>query len=228
MYLSEPELSDTDSEKEEENIFSDIEGEHKDINLDIKCCFCSNCPYPKNMLDTINFDGKMYKVCDTNKISLYNKLVNENNNKVKTYISGTNEFINDDIFNIEKDIFEYKIFNDYFMINNIKKCIELDKNNGLNSNKYYLDFIYTLPWTKELDYVLNKYTSCHELMENHFRKTKERPNITFCNVPIRYNKYYYEYILWATECIECQKNDENNCLIYNKIINFLNKKIKNN
>lgn len=111
------------------------------------------------------------------------------------------------------------------MINNYKKCIELDKNNGLNSNIYYINFIKSLPWTKQLDEILDSYTTCSELMENHFRKKPDKPNIIFGNLPTIYNKIYYEYIFWATECVECQKNEENRCTIYNKIWNFLNKKM---
>jgi hypothetical protein len=112
------------------------------------------------------------------------------------------------------------------MLNKMKECIELDKNNGLNSNKYYLYFIRSLPWTKDIDKILDNYTNCSELMENHFRKKPDRPNITFGNVPIKYNKYYYQYILQTNEqCIECQKNEINGCIIYNKIYKFLNKKM---
>lgn len=226
------ELCDCSISEEDNNYFSDIENEviDIDINKNNKCCYCIKCPYPDYMLDTINFDEKIYKVCDANKISLYNKLVNEKNNsnnyKVKTYISGTNEFIHDDIFNIEENIFRYEIITDFYMLNKMKECIKLDKNNGLNSNQYYLKFICSLPWTKDLDKILDNYTNCSELLENHFRKKPDRPNITFGDVPIKYNKYYYNYVFWATDCVECQKKEEKKCPIYNKIYNFLEKKSK--
>jgi hypothetical protein len=112
-------------------------------------------------------------------------------------------------------------------LNRYKKCIELDKNNGLNSNYYYLKFIRSLPWTKELDNILDKYTNCIDLMENHFRKKPDRPNITFGDIPIQYNKFYYNYVLQMSEaCIECEKEDDNRCPVYNKLLNFLKKKIK--
>lgn len=162
------------------------------------------------MLDKIKLYGKTYIVCGSNKVSLYNKLIDENKNNF-----------------IYEDIFKYEIITDFYMLNKIKKCIELDKNNGLNSNEYYLDFIRSLPWTNDLDKILDNYTNCSELMENHFRKKPDRPNITFGNIPIKYNKYYYQYILQTNEqCIECKKDEINGCTIYNKIYNFLNIKMK--
>lgn len=137
-------------------------------------------------------------------------------------------FINEDIFDIELDIFKYEIINDFYIINKMRECIELDKIVGLNSNKYYLKFIQSLPWTKELDEVLDNYTNCSQLLENHFRKKPDRPNITFCKVPIKYNKIYYSYVLQTNEaCIECQKDEENGCSVYNKLNNFINNKFNN-
>lgn len=204
------------------------------LNKDIKCSYCENCPYPINMLSIIKFDEKYYNVCDSNKISLYNKLLNEKNNgscktnldkNLKTNNNFKEYYINDEIFNIENDIFSYQIFTDHYVYNEYIKSINLDKSIGLNSNRYYLNFIKSLPWTNELDKFLDNYTNCSELMENHFRKRPDRPNITFGNLPIKYNRIYYQYILYTNEnCIECQKDEETNCIIYNKLINFLNKK----
>lgn len=135
------------------------------------------------------------------------------------------KFIYDDIFNMETDIFTYNIFTNFYIINKYKECIELDKNFGLNSNMYYIEFIKSLPWTKKLDAILDSYTSCYELMENHFRKKPDRPNIIFDSVPIKYNRIYYVYILWSTEgCVNCEKDKEKRCSVYNKIYKFLEKK----
>lgn len=176
------------------------------------------------MLDTINFEGKEYKVCDTKKTSLYNKL----NNDKKLIKYNKENYIYDDIFNIENDIFKYEIFTDYHIISEYNKSIALDKKMGYNSNKYYLDFIKSLPWTYELDKILDSYTNCNQLMENHFRKKPDKPGIIFGNLPIKYNKLYYIYVLYSSEnCIECQKNEEEGCIIYNKLIKFLNKKFSN-
>lgn len=203
--------------------FSDVEDDvDKLLKDDIKCCYCIKCPYPINMLDKIIIDNKEYIVCDDNKCLLYNKIMDEKKNKL--YISGTNKFIYEDIFNIDLDIFDFNVFTYYSILNEYKKSIELDRKNGLNSNKYYLNFIKSLPWTEGLDKTLDTYTNCNELMENHFRKKPDKPNIIFCKLPIEYNIIYYEYIFWATECIECQKDEDNNCIIYNKLWNFLNKK----
>lgn len=50
------------------------QNEKKEI---IKCSYCDDCPYPIHMLETIVFDEKEYKVCDSKKVSLYNNLINE-------------------------------------------------------------------------------------------------------------------------------------------------------
>jgi hypothetical protein len=188
------------------------------------------------MRNFIIFDGKRYSVCGSQKISLNNKLSNEKTkNKIDiNYHLYQNDTILDNnlsipfINNIENDIFQYEIINDYYMITKMKECIELDKNNGLNSNIYYLRFIKSLPWTKELDAVIDTYNNCSQILENHFRKKHDRQNITFCSVPIKYNRFYYEYVLWTSEaCTECEKNEENGCPIYNKLNNFINKKFNN-
>lgn len=200
-------------------------------NDDIKCSYCINCPYPVNMLSIIKFDGKKYNVCNSNKISLYNQLYkNKNSQKMELYesfICGNNDvFIKDDIFNIDFDIFSYKIFTDYFIFNEYKKSMESDILIGNNSNGNYLKFIQSLPWSKELDKILDAYTSCDELMENHFRKKPDKPYITFGNLPMKYNRIYYQYILQSSEqCIECESNEEGSCNTYNKIYKFLMKKI---
>lgn len=61
--------SDGDSDKEDDINTPDIN----------KCSYCNNCPFPSNMLGTIIFDNKYYNVCESNKVSLYNKLINEKN-----------------------------------------------------------------------------------------------------------------------------------------------------
>lgn len=206
--------------------------EKLDKKDDIKCSYCINCPYPIEMLSIIKFDGKYYKVCGSNKTSLYNQLYkNKNCQKKESYESlscgNKDGFINDDIFNIDLDIFSYKIFTDYFIFNEYKKSMEADISKGNNSNGNYLNFIWSLPWTEELDELLDAYTSCDELMENHFRKKPDKPYITFGNLPIKYNRIYYQYILQSSEsCINCQKNKNNSCNTYEKLYNFLLKKLK--
>lgn len=192
------------------------------------------------MLDKIKFNGKEYNVCDKNKTSLYNNIINNKKingsdypnlekkleNKIKNKIEDI--YINDEIFNIENDIFSYQIFTDYYIYNEYIKSINLDKSIGFNSNIHYIKFIQSLPWTYELDKTLDKYINCEDLMENHFRKKPDRPNITFCNIPIKYNKLYYRYVLYINkQCINCQENEEEGCNVYNKLINFLNKKFSN-
>lgn len=222
MCLLPDELCDCSSSDDEAQI---IENEK-----DSKCSFCTKCVFPDYMLDIISFDGKDYKVCDSKKVSLYNKLINDKKiNGSNNLITNNNNdvYINDDIFNIEDDIFKYEIFTDYYIITEYNKSIKLDKISGCNSNKHYIDFIKSLPWTYKLDKILDSYTSCSELMENHFRKKPDKPSITFGNLPIKYNKFYYMYVLYTSEqCIECQKNEEG-CIIYNKLINFIKKKLYN-
>jgi hypothetical protein len=125
------------------------------------------------------------------------------------------------------DIFNYEIINDYYIKTKMMECIELDKNNGLNSNQYYIKFIESLPWTAELEILLNTYTNCEQLMENHFKKKPDKPNIVFGTVPTKYNKIYYDYVLQTSEaCTECQKYFELCCPIYNKLSKFIDNKFK--
>lgn len=219
-------------------ILDNIDKEEYDLRIE-NLSKCNECNHPVELCDCSQSDNEDNTFSDIDEdIDDIPRLINEENVFIhkndKDYHLYQNDTIIDDnliipfISNINLDIFQYDIINDYFMITKFIESLKLDKEiGGLNSNKYYLKFIKNLPWTKELDSVLDTYTNCKQLMENHFMRIPDRKNITFCNVPTKYNKFYYKYVLQTNElCAECQKDPEICCLTYNKLDKFINNKFK--
>lgn len=68
----------------ENNYFHEKQNVEKTYNNFNSCYYCgNNCAYPSYMLGHIIFDNKYYKVCNSKKISLHNKLIDEKNNNKK-------------------------------------------------------------------------------------------------------------------------------------------------
>lgn len=70
-------ISDDSAYFSDEENNTEKDNNYINLNKEIKCSYCEHCLYPVHMLSEISFDGNKYIVCDTNKVSLYNKLIND-------------------------------------------------------------------------------------------------------------------------------------------------------
>lgn len=121
-----------DEDTESENEGSDGDSDKED-----------NSPFPSNMLDTIIFDNKHYNVCNSNKASLYNKLVNEKN---KDEEIKSDSFISDD--------------------ENDEKCKKLDRNGNFKDTNKYKNIKNKMIKLLLINYYKGRYIKLKEIKRN--------------------------------------------------------------
>lgn len=93
-----------------------------------------------------------------------------------------------------------------------------------------MEYIEKIPMTIELDKIINRYDTCNNFFNDYIRKIPDKPNIKFGNIDMKYNKFYYLYIIICMNeiCIDCQDSNNKSCYINDKMEIFFKKKIKMN
>jgi hypothetical protein len=130
------------------------------------------------------------------------------------------DFIQDDINYIDLDIFNYKIYNDYIIIKDLKEIIKECKESNLGKEKYYT-YIDNSPEGKIIDSYLKLYNyNCEKVWNNIIKKNVLNKEGVF-------KKIYYDYIIGCLEeCNECLDDEYGECK-YNLIIyNYFKNKNK--
>ncbi len=162
-----------------------------------------------------NIDGEWYE-CDN--LFLFLTLINDEIHNIK--LNETLEFIQDDINYIDLDIFNYKIYNDYIIIKDLKEIIKKCKESNLGKEKYYT-YIDNSPDGKIIDSYLKLYNyNCEKVWNNIIKKNVLNKEGVF-------KKIYYDYIIGCLDgCDDCDSDEYGECK-YNLIIyNYFKNKNK--